>query len=74
MNMIVILYVIYTQEDSQIFNMLIVEPNMNMTLVQVYISECTVKQAETVFVTCDLIDLIICQSVTNRGDLNCSIG
>jgi len=34
MNMIVILYIIYTQENSQIFNMLLLRPNINMTLVQ----------------------------------------
>ena len=32
---------------------------MNTTLVQAYMSECTVKQAEMVFVKCDLIDLIM---------------
>jgi len=49
----------YTQENSQICNILIIRPNMNMTLVQAYMSECTVKQAEMVFVKCDLIDLIM---------------
>ena len=53
--------------------MLIIGTNMNMTLVQAYMTESTVKQAETVFVTYDLIDLTICQSVTNRGDLICSV-
>ena len=53
--------IIYTHENSQICNILIVGPNMNITLVQAYMSECTVKQAEMVFVTYDLIDLIMSQ-------------
>jgi len=40
MNMIVILYIIYTQENSQIFNMFVVGPNTNMTLAQAYYLSC----------------------------------